>query len=157
MDVQPHGTERKRSRFRPLHSFSLRTFLVLVTLFGVWLGMQWKWIRDRHSYFAEHTGAFGPPEPGDPEVSAPGLLRIFGERGTFRLVVFADDWHARRERGAKDCPQASEARRLFPESQIVIEDHQQAVWNTWFPGKPLLWKPPGSTSTPPQVPNNAFE
>ena len=28
--------------------FSLRTFLLLLTVFGVWLGVQVKWVRDRH-------------------------------------------------------------------------------------------------------------
>ena len=32
---------------RNLFRFSLRTLFVLLTLFGVWLGMQVKWVRDR--------------------------------------------------------------------------------------------------------------
>ena len=34
---------KRRRWFR----YSLRTFLILLTLFGVWLGVQVKWIRDR--------------------------------------------------------------------------------------------------------------
>jgi len=40
MDDQPNVTQRKQSRFRPLHSFSLRTLFVVVTVFACWLGWQ---------------------------------------------------------------------------------------------------------------------
>src|SRR6185295_15827611 len=35
MESQPHVTRRKRSRFRPLHSFSLRSLLVLIVVFAI--------------------------------------------------------------------------------------------------------------------------
>jgi hypothetical protein len=41
MEDQPNVTRRKPSRFRPLHSFSLRTLMILVVVVAVpcvWLG-----------------------------------------------------------------------------------------------------------------------
>lgn len=138
--------------------FSLRTLLVLMTVFCVWLGMQWNWIRDRRAYLSEHPNALRAPTSGDTVASAPGLLRIFGERGATRVVVVASDYAARHRR-VESFPEAIEARRLFPEAKIeVIEG--KILWSTWFPGKPFGWNPPGSISIPKSEsndPNNPFD
>jgi hypothetical protein len=50
MEDQPNVTRRKPSRFRPLHSFSLRTLLIGVTVFcviGGYVGSQAKIVKER--------------------------------------------------------------------------------------------------------------
>jgi hypothetical protein len=52
MEDQPNVTRRKPSRFRPLHSFSLRTLLIGVTLLAVacgYVGWQAKFVRERRA------------------------------------------------------------------------------------------------------------
>ena len=59
--------------------FTLRTFFILLTLFSVWLGVQVKWIQDRHAFLKK---AQGHTEWEDGLTKhAPGLLWILGERG----------------------------------------------------------------------------
>jgi len=57
----------------------LRTLFVLVTIFGVWLGVQVKWIRDRHAatraIFGEGSEQFGDTP------AAPWPIRLLGEVG----------------------------------------------------------------------------
>jgi hypothetical protein len=72
--------------------YSLRMLFVVVTVLGVWLGVQVKWIRDRHealewlsqqgyllhnSYTAAHT-----PD-------SPRILRLFGESGVKEIDLYA--------------------------------------------------------------------
>jgi hypothetical protein len=50
MDSQTHVTGRKSRSFRPLHSFSLRTLFVMVTLLALplcWSTKQWQIVRER--------------------------------------------------------------------------------------------------------------
>ena len=127
--------------------FSLRTFFVVLTLFGVWLGMQWKWIRDRRAYLAEHPRALSAPRSTDTPASAPGALGLFGEHSVTRLNVIADDWVVRRK-NRQSCPQAIAARKLFPESIIMVGTTSNMLADTWWPGKPFGWYPPGTTGGP---------
>ncbi len=85
----------KRRWFR----FSLRTLFVVVTVFGIWLGYELNWIRERHAIIERCTGV-NPTFPGRPPVyisnpspAAPGMLWIFGERGYCLLTLgfYADD------------------------------------------------------------------
>ncbi len=86
--------------------FSLRTFLVLLTLFCVWLGIQVQWIKDRHDVLARYPDISDSACP-----SAPWSIRILGERGVGVILLSgADD--AERERIVG----------LFPESQITNWD-----------------------------------
>jgi hypothetical protein len=98
---------------------SLKGFFVLLTLLCVflgWLGMQVKWIRDRHAFreacrslpgvsayfepFRTQAGVY------DPTCRAPSALWLFGERGVKHITV----------------PKRYEARirRLFPEADVRI-------------------------------------
>jgi hypothetical protein len=72
--------------------FSLRTMLLLVTVFGVWLGYEMNWIHSRRSFLADEAAmrAGQPYTVGREGIDyntvgfipdAPGLLRFLGERG----------------------------------------------------------------------------
>jgi len=67
VDDQPNVTQRKRSRFRSLHSFSLRTLLIAVTIVCVWLAWQVLIVRSRkamQAFVEERSGHFTWAEPG---------------------------------------------------------------------------------------------
>src|ERR1051325_9978311 len=87
---------------------SLKGFFVLVTLAGVlcWLGIQVKWIRDRHEAVRERLGwVTGGP--------APATLRILGETGALRIRVM------------NGSPAEIERMRvLFPEAESVEFLHE---------------------------------
>jgi len=133
--------------------FTLRTFFVLLTLVCVWLGwlgVQWKWIRERRAFLAAHPhGIRATPWPGETIAKGPGLLWIFGEKGYTRMGVVV---------GA-ELPTISEAevlevRRLFPETIIHVYDARPRKYprdrdmGFWNPGEP--WKP----LPPPDYPLN---
>jgi hypothetical protein len=129
MDDQPNVTQRKRLRFRPLHSFSLRTLFVVVTVFGCWLGYQLNWIRQRH----EAITAGHVPSDQDKIVPAPGLLWLFGERGhayVFIRVADSDELTTAEEADLKHIGE------LFPEADLGAESG---------PGHP---KPPSKAAEP---------
>jgi len=94
--------------------FRLMTFFVLVTLLGIalsWVGVQLKWIHDRHEahkwgIFSEGTGTWSQP-------LAPWSIRIFGENGV--EIIYLKGPRARA------ChPRLTE---LFPESRIDASGH----------------------------------
>jgi len=93
-----------------LPRYSLRTLLIAITVFAVWLGWvdyQLNWIRQRHRFLAEkqigrvtmigHPHGYVPPD-------CPLSLRIFGERRCKAIVVAQED--------------EAEARSLFPEAEV---------------------------------------
>ena len=91
--------------------FSLRTLLVMVTVFGAWFGVQVKWIRDRHEWLKNHPQVIiwadnrgGPNEL----VPAPWSLRILGEPGIRKLYP---GYRASRA-------DFEQAKALFPEAQL---------------------------------------
>ena len=86
---------------------SLRGVLVTVTLLCVWLGVQVKWIRDRHeAYFGNGV----MPNPFS-NTDAPWSLRLFGEEGVDMIDV---------RRDAKFT--AERVRVLFPEASVSEVD-----------------------------------
>ena len=94
--------------------FSLRTLFVLLTLFGVWLGVQVKWIRDRDQaliWVLQNHGFFFNPE--SLPAMAPWSLRLLGEAGVgeinFRMVHQPESELEEREKVLKT---------LFPEAFI---------------------------------------
>ncbi len=93
-------------------SYSLRTGFVLMTIFGVWLGVQVKWIRDRHESLkwsqvqVETTSRSGVP------VFAPWQIRLLGESGVAAVAV-----EAKKE---EDFSRASDVKRLFPEATFQV-------------------------------------
>ena len=94
---------------------SLRTLLILIALVAVWLGVQVKWIQDRHaalrwldkrgSYSIAVTGEGGGPYP------APWQIRMLGEQGTMLIWL---------EPIENETPLYSLAdlSRLFPEAEV---------------------------------------
>jgi hypothetical protein len=105
--------------------FSLRTLFVLVTIFGVWLGVQVNWIRERRAWLVGHQSDIARPPAlsGGGPVEAPGLLGLFGERGVEALY-----WHFEGEDVTTrewlvafyKSPQVQESRRLFPEARTAM-------------------------------------
>ena len=100
--------------------FSLRTFFVLLTIFCVWLGVQVKWIRDRHEALQLHDsisvdfyggiiveGGGSRMISHSPKAKAPWGIRIFGEAGVGTILV--------------DPPETDYSRltALFPEAKVI--------------------------------------
>src|SRR5947209_5424535 len=59
--------------------FSLRGLMVIVTLLCFWLGMQVKWIRDRHEAL-RGSNVLLRPDDYDGPAQAPWSIRIFGAK-----------------------------------------------------------------------------
>jgi hypothetical protein len=75
MDEQLNVTRRKPSRFRPLHSFSLRTLLIVVTLLAIplgWIGYQAKIVRERTALLKKIEDSHGLSLPFDALYAFPG-------------------------------------------------------------------------------------
>jgi len=103
-------TPPRRRWFR----FSLRTFFVVLTIFGVWLGVQVKWIRDRNDVFVDARDANNVfyLEDDRKQGKTPWCLKLFGEPGYIRIEI---DPALSEERSA------DERRRLgplFPEAEF---------------------------------------
>jgi len=111
--------------------FRLRTFFVLLTLFGVWLGVQVKWIRDRHAYLAtRRSSQYSFQDPAGKPRAAPGGLWLLRERGVGVVNVIIA--HAR---GSEIPPEAAEPRRLFPEAELLVlfDDGRTYLWRSGNP------------------------
>ena len=111
----------ERLRFR----FGLRTFFILLTVFGVWLGVQVKWKQDRHEalewlrsgrisspWLRDRGGYLRSPSPyvslGKREMrKAPWGLRLLGERGIAHISLFPEAHY-----------RTKEFRSLFPEAEV---------------------------------------
>jgi hypothetical protein len=94
--------------FRP--RFSLRTLLVLVTVFGCWLGYQLNWIRQRHEFFEQHSYKGLEQLAVELTPRAPGMLWLFGEKGKKVIMVSRLHWD-----------DAVRAKKLFPESDVCTD------------------------------------
>lgn len=95
-------------------SVSLRTFFVLLTLLCIWLGMQVKWIRDRHEALERIYQDSPYPERTPGVVSAPWSIRVLGETGLeWVIVTQTGDEIADRERQRR-------VQRLFPEANVSL-------------------------------------
>jgi len=93
--------------------YSLRTFFVVLTIFGVWLGVQVKWIRDRHEALKSITDRGGAFHEGfsDRMPTAPLSLRILGEPATGYILL--------PEERASEGPGI---KSLFPEAEVEAVD-----------------------------------
>jgi len=98
-------------------SFSLNATFVVLVLFGVWLGVQAKWIHerrraitliDRPGELAKRAIWIFPAASGEP--SAPWPIRILGERGIAKIVVASPE--------AELPGRVIEIRRQFPEAEV---------------------------------------
>jgi hypothetical protein len=88
----------------PRRRFSLRALLLLVTVFGCWLGYQVNWIRERNDFLGRHPLA-NRYVMSRTARAAPGYLWLFGEHGRAMLFVSHPD-------------DAEQAKRLFPEANV---------------------------------------
>jgi hypothetical protein len=108
--------EKRHRWFR----FSLRALFVLVTLVALsagWVSWSTIWIRDRRAFVRDDgdTNAIIYNQPGQ-SVVAPSLLWLFGEEGAQFVVLFGEDES-----------DFSDARRLFPEAEVVKPAWQWGV------------------------------
>ena len=105
--------------------FSLSTCFILVTLVAVWLGVQMKWIKDRHqatkpqsaTNFGGRLASTGHDiayyaGSGTP---APWSLRIFGEQGCYSVAVVPENEDAPT---VNDKQALRQVRLLFPEAKV---------------------------------------
>jgi len=95
------------------NGFSLRTLFALVTILGIafaWLGVQAKWIRDRHAFAEAHDGdqIFLDFADSAPPPRAPGVLPLLGERGARGI-----------DTSRMSDEETSQAKRLFPEAHLA--------------------------------------
>src|SRR5262249_2090428 len=92
--------------------YSLRTFFVLLTIFGVWLGVQVKWMRDRQQavehYSTRGVVLFWPALPANIQ-KAPWPIRLLGEKAAISRMAFL--------RGVTD-GECNRLQRLFPEAWV---------------------------------------
>jgi hypothetical protein len=131
----------KRRCFR----FSLRTLFVVVTVFGVWLGWvtyELNWIRQRHEFIAgekrihERRGAavaIAYTYPGKRPARAPFMLWAFGEGGFSDMCVLADEVDTQRLT-ENDMNRVRQARRLFPEAEVMVAHERLVPSGTQFVG-----------------------
>ena len=97
--------------------FSLRTLFVLMTVLGAglgWLGVQLKWIRDRHQALEKWDNDQHVVNAYEPlsDVEAPWSLRLFGEFGVDGITVEQN--------------QVSEYQKLFPEAEVAVRKRQHS-------------------------------
>ena len=108
--------------------FSLRTFFVLLTAFCVWLGVQVKWIRDRHealewirrqpNYDSTMEQYGGSGRSDDWKIGRPPWsLRILGESGVQMLSFYAA---SESEFHSPIYERHPEITRLFPEAGVSV-------------------------------------
>ena len=95
--------------------FSLRTLLVVLTLAGGaagWLGVQLKWIQDRHAMLEDgHVAACGF-EFG--YSTAPWRLRLLGGTGVVEIGLWMT------HETAADNERLQATQRLFPEARVYM-------------------------------------
>ena len=113
MDIKESGLGLYNARLAPdpprrrwfLPRYSLATLFVVVTVFGVWLGMQVKWIRDRHEFLNRTLDRKTDVCRIGGVHDAPGTLRLFGERGVTLILTTEQET-------------IEIARHLFPEATV---------------------------------------
>ena len=97
-------------------AYSLRTLFLVVTTFAVWLGYEWNWIRQRHS-FSDTEAA---PWVVDPFLKdSPGLLGLFGEPGYAMIFVEMNSIDSD-QMTTEDRSRCRRAKSLFPEALLYI-------------------------------------
>ena len=95
--------------------YSLRTFFVVLTILGVWLGVQVKWIKDRDAALND-LSKVGYDLVA--KTDAPWSIRILGADGFLCVYVFRTPSADRREIDQI----IDRIRPLFPEATVEIRD-----------------------------------
>ena len=123
--------------------FSLRTLFVVVTIFGVWLGWQLKWIRERREFLAAEAAMFVAHKLGYTSAFSaeyvsyrpPWPLGFFGETGYPHVGLYVDG-PDRDNLTAEDRMKVDQAQRLFPESKIGLYHYgEEGIWDSLIPLK----------------------
>ena len=84
--------------------FSIRTLFLVLTVFGIWLGVQVKWIKDRRDFLRGNVRFSAPGT-----ALAPWAIRVLGEPGYAQVWIGPYD---------PDVDQSqAKARKLFPEAE----------------------------------------
>jgi len=109
--------------------FRLMTLFIVMTVFGLWLGWETKWIRDRHRMLENHEAVILEDQLEDQidfaarwasrgmtPATAPGGMWLIGERGVTELRVYINPCDPKRSPEAHEVSQR--ARRLFPEAEL---------------------------------------
>lgn len=98
------------SPHRRWYQFNLRTMFVLTLLVSIplaWVGYSLNWIMQRKAVFRSEQFGLVIYSPGNPPVSPPALLWMFGEDG--KAIVSCDN----------DTPEnLRDLQRLFPEAEV---------------------------------------
>jgi len=100
---------------------SLKGVFALVTIlcaFLGWLGVQVKWIHDRHESFRGPNGHLIGVDANDSN-TAPPSIRLLGEPGFSQIFVFVAD---KELSTVQDRIAKRNAELLFPEAEIVCTD-----------------------------------
>lgn len=101
--------------------FTLRAMLVVTAIICLWCGYNLIWMQQRRAAIAEGRVLVVKMSVSDwmardGPVQPPGLLRLFGEPGYFKLIVEDhDNWPRRRD----------QLTSLFPEAEIVEANYSR--------------------------------
>jgi len=112
----------------PTWRFSLRSLFVLLTIFGIWLGVQAKWVRDRREAIEWVKARGGTVEEADRAFrlntppggwffrvpSAPWSLRLFGIDPVFFISL-------PKLNGEQSDAKARELAQFFPEALVQLQ------------------------------------
>jgi len=109
---------------RRLFRYSLRSLFALVTIFCIWLGIQVKWVQDRHTewqWALEYPGGgFMGDDP--PEKPFPWILKMLGETPHHNTLVIFGMTEA-------DVERARRLGKLFPEAYVHVGRAKEGeVW-----------------------------
>ena len=110
--------------------FSLRTLLIFVTVLAVpcwWVGDQYRFVKTRERYIAEHPNAMGHfLEPNESAPEIPWVRKLFGDQSQSHVIV----WEPVSDEAM------TQVQILFPESQLYRHEHDGDYWvNPWPTGK----------------------
>lgn len=135
--------------------FSLRTLFVAVTVFAVWFGYQWNWIRERRTAVArrdypELSVVLTEEDDGLYELARPKpfVLWLFRQPTYARVYVNFEP-----RSSVVDAQQVDELRRLmklFPEAQVAL-DYNAGLTLRPQPNLPIL-----PTQPPPDPAGDPF-
>ena len=125
-------------------SYSLRTLFVVVTAFCVWLGVQVKWIRDRHEAMGKHIGLEAYIVGVDDrdgihfymqheKCDAPWSIRILGEKGIGTIFIGpprgkGPPSYVNNSKVREIVREKMRLRDLFPEAAAVLMTPTAVIW-----------------------------
>ena len=97
---------------RRWYQFSLRSFFVVITLFGIWLGWELYWFKTRHDWLAAKNYLAAFPAAGARKVPHPQLVIALFRQEAISQILLDNASEA----------EVARVRRLFPEADVVSGD-----------------------------------